>query len=104
MRQEEGSKFCFDTRNNRTLPFNPGCPKRLNVWSLAGLAHSDPITFIGNWHQACLVMEPSFKINRIGGLGWQIMSFSQTHYMTQSSSDDPTLTKMYLFKHDFFIF
>jgi hypothetical protein len=34
--QEEGFKFCLDSRNNGPIPSNPACPERLNVRSLAG--------------------------------------------------------------------
>jgi hypothetical protein len=33
MRQEEGFKFCLDTRNNRALTLDLACPKRLSVQS-----------------------------------------------------------------------
>jgi hypothetical protein len=29
MHQEEGFKFCLDTRNNKTLPLDPACPEHL---------------------------------------------------------------------------
>ncbi len=37
MRQEEGLKFCLDTKNNGALPLDPACPKCLSAWSPAGL-------------------------------------------------------------------
>jgi hypothetical protein len=46
MCQEEWFKFCWDTRNNKTLPLDLACPERLNVWSPASLPYkwSDLIT------------------------------------------------------------
>jgi hypothetical protein len=35
--EEEGFKFCFDTKNNETLPLDLAGPEHLNVWSQAGL-------------------------------------------------------------------
>jgi len=37
MRQEEGFKFCLDTRNNRALPLDQAYSEHLSVRSLAGL-------------------------------------------------------------------
>jgi hypothetical protein len=39
MCQEEGFKFCLNTRNNRTHPLDPACPNHLSVWSPAGLPY-----------------------------------------------------------------
>jgi len=30
--QQDGFKFCFDTRNNEALPLDLACPECLNVW------------------------------------------------------------------------
>jgi hypothetical protein len=37
MRQEEGFKFCLNTRDNGALPLDLACPKRLSVRLPAGL-------------------------------------------------------------------
>jgi hypothetical protein len=37
MHQEEGFKFCLDTKNNGALPLDPACPERLSVRSQADL-------------------------------------------------------------------
>jgi len=37
MCQEEGFKFCLDTKKNRALPLDPAYPESLCVQSLAGL-------------------------------------------------------------------
>jgi hypothetical protein len=39
MHQEEGFKFCIDTKNNIALPLDPACPECLSVQSLASLPH-----------------------------------------------------------------
>jgi len=35
MRQQQGFKFCLDTKNNKALPLDLACPERLNVHSPA---------------------------------------------------------------------
>ncbi len=37
--QEEGFKFCLDTKNNKALPLDPACPECLSVCSLAVLSY-----------------------------------------------------------------
>ncbi len=39
MCQEEGFKFCLDTRNNGALPLDLACPENLNVWSPVDLLY-----------------------------------------------------------------
>jgi hypothetical protein len=39
MHQEEGFKFCLDTKNNRALPLDPASPEHLSVRSPAGLPY-----------------------------------------------------------------
>jgi len=44
MYQEEGFKFCLDTRNNGALPLDWACPEHLSLWSPAGLPYRlDPM-------------------------------------------------------------
>jgi hypothetical protein len=42
MHQEEGFKFCLDTRTSEALPLDPACPECLSVRSLAGLPYYLP--------------------------------------------------------------
>jgi hypothetical protein len=43
MHQEEGFKFCLDTKNNKAFPFNPACLEHLNVWSPSNLPYLSKI-------------------------------------------------------------
>jgi hypothetical protein len=45
MRQEEGLKFCMDTRNNGALRLDPAYPECLSVQSPAGLHYQGPVFF-----------------------------------------------------------
>jgi hypothetical protein len=48
MCQEEGFKFCLDTRNKGAFSLDLACPECLSVWSLAGLPYYHQIEWQKN--------------------------------------------------------